>query len=98
MCQTASAPARKRRKRASEESAEPRLQRISTVRRSLRSTIAPAKGATSIPALVKTIVKVNWVTEWLFSSTQIPMAKLVSPEPSSETSCPSQRVVKDFMP
>ncbi len=40
----------------------------------------------------KTIVSVYWVTECVCWSTQMPSAKLVRPEPISETSWPIQMV------
>src|SRR6185295_6963584 len=79
--------------------AGPRSVQNITLRRSQRSTRAPANGAMTMAGrLALRMIRVYWVTEPERSSAQMPRAKLVSPEPSSETSWPIQMVLKVFMP
>ena len=69
----------------------PESLKIIAHRLSQRSTSAPARGEMTTPgSTIKSEISANFVTEPVRSYVQTPSAKLVRPEPISDTSCPTQ--------
>jgi len=99
MCHISNRPDDNRNKTPKVLSPAPKSVTVMIQRRSHRSTTTPANGENNTRgSTANNPTSANWVVEPVCWNTHTPNAKLVRPEPMSDTLWPSQRMTKVVIP